>query len=74
MEGMMARKKTKKKAKRKTAPALTYPDRLAPLEAEYMSLARRIARVEEFLGDDLKEFHEKQKIAADPLARAASDG
>jgi hypothetical protein len=69
----MARKKAKKKAKRKTAPALTYPAGLAALESQYTSLARRIARVEEFLGDDLKEFHEKQKIAADPLAAIAGD-
>jgi hypothetical protein len=52
-------RKAKKKAKRKASKphASTIPTRI-------VELMQRVERIEEFLGDDLKAFHEKQPAAS----------
>lgn len=56
----MAKRKAKKKvAKRKASKphASTIPTRI-------VELMQRVERIEQFLGDDLKAFHEKQPAAS----------
>jgi hypothetical protein len=64
-------KRTKKRAKAKRrGGASTTPNRLTCLDDSVRALAKRILRIEEFLGTDLKVFHDKQFQAA----AATSDG
>ena len=51
----VARRKT-----RRTKAAQGILNRHLALQQSQMDLEQRIWRIEQFLGDDLKEFHEKQ--------------
>ena len=67
----MAKRNAKRMARRKAAKA-KIPEWKAALKREIDSILpilaaarQRIARIEEFLGDDLKVFHDKQSPAID---------
>jgi hypothetical protein len=63
----MAKRKAKKKpVKRKAAKrgASTTPNRIVALENALIAINQRVERIEEFLGEDLSTFHEKQPAAS----------
>jgi hypothetical protein len=80
--GNQMAKRSKKKAKAKHYPRMdVYREAIADLKAGLkamgkvvLGLQQRVASVEEFLGDDLKTFHEKQPEPSDEQRVQQADG
>jgi hypothetical protein len=60
----MAKRKAKKKPAKRKAARSSAGVWMATIEKVIASSNKRLDRIEEFLGEDLKAFHEKQPAAS----------